>query len=693
MKRIIIIAAAVSIAFTACNKAEEPKTNPDNQNSGQEQNEPSERTVTIKAIAPSSEGQAANAPSTKIAIAESGSTASLTWATGDAITVFDTDGGLHEFDLDGSGGSATGSFTIASPLSAGKELSNYALYPHSASNAIAGTSATIVLPVSVEYGNNCIPLAATSPDAETFTFRHIAGAFKFTYDNVPAAARAFVFTTNGQKITGSFTLSNIASSVLPASDDAGASTFTVTFDSPSSTMEFYVPVPAGTYHGFSICLTDGSDVIEGSQISTDNDIAVTAGHIKPMNETEYAINLSASGTANCYIVPSEGRYYFNGLVMGNGDAGIVDKASGTYFQDYQGNALASAAMSPSSASLLWEKEFGTSAATSGGLISDVELKNGRIYFTASTKKGNAVIAAKDSEGTIMWSWHIWLTNTPSELTYMSNKAGNAWIALDKNLGANKNIVSGTGQWHAAQGCVYQWGRKDPIPGTMLFNTSSEDTYYVGGETFALTKVELATAISTTGTIAYAIQHPATFIMHNIGDNGSDFNATRGWTYPATGTPNNTRNSYLWGNPNGQTSNPTNYQKSIYDPCPVGYKVPGKDFFSIFVNADLDANGAYTTATNENLNIINNDATRRGWYLYYSAWGSGELDWYGKNSWREKDGTLTGNGNVYSYYWTSSTKGYAVGYALRFLIHQNPPTIVVNDAIPQARACPVRCVKE
>ena len=75
------------------------------------------------------------------------------------------------------------------------------------------------------------------------------------------------------------------------------------------------------------------------------------------------------------------------------------------------------------------------------------------------------------------------------------------------------------------GLYYQWGRKDPLrdPSTVVNTTS------------------------TTGNISYTIQHPTQLI------GGSFYN----WQY-------SNKSEYLWG----YKSN----IKTIYDPCPVGYKI-------------------------------------------------------------------------------------------------------------------------
>ena len=62
------------------------------------------------------------------------------------------------------------------------------------------------------------------------------------------------------------------------------------------------------------------------------------------------------------------------------------------------------------------------------LISDVSFDPDT--FTASDGKGNAVIAGLNDEGTVVWVWHIWLTDMPS-----TNDFGNGSELMDRNLGA------------------------------------------------------------------------------------------------------------------------------------------------------------------------------------------------------------------------------------------------------------------
>lgn len=148
-----------------------------------------------------------------------------------------------------------------------------------------------------------------------------------------------------------------------------------------------------------------------------------------------SISLDGSGTANSYIVCESGRYSF-AATKGNSSDPVGSAAS---------------------AEVLWES-FGTDAAPKAGdLVSDVQIDGDRIAFTASALKGNAVIAAKDASGIILWSWHIWLTEQPEDQVYNNN----AGTMMDRNLGATSATPGDVG----ALGLFYQWGRKDPFLGS------------------------------------------------------------------------------------------------------------------------------------------------------------------------------------------------------------------------------------
>lgn len=233
--------------------------------------------------------------------------------------------------------------------------------------------------------------------------------------------------------------------------------------------------------------------------------------------------------ANCYIVTKAGKYIFKTL-KGNSSESVGSVAS---------------------AEVLWET-FGTHKAPEvGDLVKDVSYNNGEITFKATDRKGNAVIAAKDAAGNILWSWHIWLTDQPVEKVYPSTAT-----MMDRNLGA----ISASSGNVGTIGLKYQWGRKDPFLGAASHNFNVE-----AKSTIAWPPSEESSA--TTGTILYATEHPTTFIDESAERTNED------WYYTGNKSTDNTR----W-----TTSDKA---KSIYDPCPAGWRVP--DDYKDVLNADLN----------------------------------------------------------------------------------------------------------
>ena len=342
------------------------------------------------------------------------------------------------------------------------------------------------------------------------------------------------------------------------------------------------------------------------------------------NEDYSTMNLSYFESANCYIVSEAGKYKFK-TVKGNSNESVG---------------------SVSSCEVLWES-FGTSTAPSiGDLIKGVSYSDGYITFeTSSTfREGNAVIAAKDANGNILWSWHIWLTDQPKSQTY-NNGAG---VMMDRNLGATSATPGDVG----ALGLLYQWGRKDPFLGSSSISDNIEAKS-------TITWPSSVSSSSSTGTIAYATAHPTTFITYN--SNNYD------WYYSTDDSTDDTR----W-----QSS------KTVYDPCPAGWRVPDGGTSGVWSKAFGTSSEWYSSS--------NWDSTNKGMDFSKTdkKLGSSGPIWYPASGCRyDSSGSLDGVGS-YGCYWSVSPNGrfsYDMGYDSYYVIPAS------SDGRADWRS--VRCLQE
>ena len=292
-------------------------------------------------------------------------------------------------------------------------------------------------------------------------------------------------------------------------------------------------------------------------------------------------NLSAEGTANCYLVKAAGNYKFK-AVQGNSDSSV-------------GNVK--------KVDVLWET-FGTDVMPNvGDLISEAFYQDGYICFStpATFKNGNASIAARNSKDVILWSWHIWCSEEGWNDHVYANNAG---ILMDRNLGA----TSATPGSVEALGLMYQWGRKDPFMGSGSLQNPAPS-------------LSTGTWLKERDgqTVSYAEMNPTTIINYEdlgewcTGEGSGDSNYSLRWM---------------------------NDQKTMYDPCPVGYRVPNGDDNCIWTMSLIN---------------IEKDDVNHGSYWTLS---DGTLAWYPFNghclyeSYRDF--------NNYGYCWTASGSGGSAG---------------------------------
>ena len=331
-------------------------------------------------------------------------------------------------------------------------------------------------------------------------------------------------------------------------------------------------------------------------------------------------DLSAKGAANCYIVSAPGTYHFK-TVKGNSNE----------------------AVSAVTAELLWESVGTLEAPEKNSIISSVSYADNIVTFTtpATLKNGNAVIAVRDGSEKISWSWHIWVCEGYDPAAKAQVYKNDAGTMMDRNLGATS---AEPGKVETI-GLMYQWGRKDPFLGCgrLSYNTKAVST--------PATWPAPVASDATNGSVEYAIENPTTFITAN--DNNDD------WLF--TG-PNND----LW-----------KAEKSIYDPCPVGWKVPAGG-----------ATGIWATAL-EVATSSTGHAFSDGGMNFSGEFGDDERIWY----------PFTGNllrlsGEVVnaesSSYWSSQP---SIKYARVLTIRTQNGFVHPADDYTRGAAHAVRCCKE
>lgn len=321
---------------------------------------------------------------------------------------------------------------------------------------------------------------------------------------------------------------------------------------------------------------------------------VCAGTIKK----EITVIQPQPPTANCYVASPDGNPHTLIVgIKGNGAEGTMPEGKNIL---ESGNEVT---LEPAYIAVIWETHQGLVE-----LINPVDKnpvknvkdhitgvqydrKNMSIQYNVNTNGasiggvtgGNALIGAFDSGGKILWSWHIWVspdivnptTQTVNE-DFVENWKVNDYDVMDRNLGAlsnrpNNSLTVPYGEKDnkkgvAAMGLLYQWGRKDPFIGPDYSNDDFTGKGLI--DVIHYYKEWEAQKVGNNGVIQYTIENPTTLI-YGDGNKGLSGMAQNG--------------GYLWGTDEGFNKNKIELgSKTIYDPCPVGYRVPPVNTF-VFIS--------------------------------------------------------------------------------------------------------------
>ncbi|WP_071145234.1 BF2992 family fimbrillin-A clan protein [Bacteroides ihuae] len=516
---------------------------------------------------------------------------------------------------------------------------------------------------------------------------------------VSLAGSAFTAdATNAWKVSGSV-------AVLPKSSTTYGLTLTARFNGSSTARTMTTTVPAiafekGMQYTYTLQLYGDKIVLSLSSTNNWNANSWSADAVGDGTLKNLSVNTSGTvATANCYIVNTANQdYKFKATVMGNG-ATTPAATSG----DQIAPAIVPTALSPATAFVIWE------TGSKGDVIQDGSVKligNGYVTFKTANNStnGNAVIGVKDAGGNVIWSWHIWKTtyapnvnNASTYDTYVTRALTSPVVAsrtfkmMKYNLGATEiSNWSGTATNMGDLGLFYQWGRKDPFLGAAgwtyfttgngsdrIKTTNTPNYEWQDGRAGdAITNT--VTGTDATSSITYSIEYPTRFIC------GSS-TVTLDWLN--VNVYNDQRDN-LWGNPNTSTVVPNSSagSKSIYDPCPSGWRTPRQDSFTLF-----SATGQYTSTASD-FNVANPDTynTDRGWIFNinssgatsfwpasgYISWQSGALFFVGTNG----------------FCWSSSS--YFNGAArASYLVYLSSQIYPFGNALGRANGQLIRCAQE
>ena len=374
-------------------------------------------------------------------------------------------------------------------------------------------------------------------------------------------------------------------------------------------------------------------------------------------------------TANCYVVNSKGTYSIPlvyGCAIKNGQPNersynkttFVNHAgtqiSGPYIYDMVNNI--------DGAKLIWQDVQ--------NMVTNIKLSSDKqsLIFTIGDNiaQGNAVVAAT-ADGTVVWSWHIWVTNRDVSVTaavptkafdtshtynFMPVPLGwcdgttssvsprNFTLSLTqgqsgKNLSASIAQAGNTAT--SGNFTYYQWGRKDPFVGSTGTNSNICKTWY---DESGSTKTSIPVT-TTTRSKAESIQYPEKFI-------------TGSYTWDTNTTYDN------WNAKLNSSTAPIkiyNYdavEKTVYDPSPVGYKLPPTNAFTGF--GKTLGNGVTPNGSS---------FSDGGWNFYTGGQSTGPTDFWIAGGYRSYNSGSSASVGTGGNYWSAGPNSGTYGCGLNF----------------------------
>ena len=358
-------------------------------------------------------------------------------------------------------------------------------------------------------------------------------------------------------------------------------------------------------------------------------------------------------TANCYVISAPGHYriplvYGNAIENGatNANAYISHAPTGNSnvlynFQDHAGHAIddpwiektnGGANSGVDGAEVVW--------ADAADLVHSPSITHvggeGFLDFevtAADIQSGNAVVAVTKGSGaskTVLWSWHLWFApkdaldkikvTNHQNVDYYFTKESLGWkptqwsgstydkprtvkVKVEQTVANNStkqvaviNITQKPGNVRKGATTLYEFGRKDAFPGVATSDLKAGGITENAGDNMSITN---------------NIQNPDKFYIY-----GSSVWTNYGY-YNLWSADNTVTGGYNIGNDNPVV-------KTVYDPSPVGFKMPANNAFTGFTTTGLNS------TSQSDMNVDGTD----NWQTYQNN--------FGHNFWTNSSKTATIN---------------------------------------------------
>ena len=502
--------------------------------------------------------------------------------------------------------------------------------------------------VTLAYGSYSKTYTWSGTEITTSVPEHVT--YTLTFSDVSGYKKPSVVTNtavggNSRSIVGTYQTQLLTVNVVGSGATPSGYTITVKNKSTGAvigtqtTSSKVYKIPYGVNYIVSAGALTGYNAVtdqEGNSNSQSNSITVTYVYNPTVDLSKQNIygESTSMTTANCYVVSTAGAYMFP-LVYGNAfsngkvNSAAYTKAPGTYsnshdFVNHLDDVITSPFIENHDGCMAESVEL--SMADTDGIFSGLEIVEGGncryVKFTISSipsTGANGVISILDANGVVIWSWHIWVW--PDDLTpvVITNNTGVDYSILPVNLATKKSTTAGK-----MYNWFYQWGRPTPMLPPNDYNSTTNATNY-GTKTFAVSSAKA-------DTYGAGIQNPQMFYKGS----SSPYN----WFGAA---------SYynLWDANCVSTGNSDNdVVKTVYDPCPPGFKMPNGNTFTYFSTSNV-------------VGSFNN-----GWYFKRNAEDTTGVFFPASGYRYYSDGSLYSVGS-YGYAWPSSAYSQNSAYYLSF----------------------------